>query len=250
VSPLAYVVTVSCQDVRCEVRFNDWPAIRAVDDRGRVSECKLNLMLLQGDNRLQLALGRSPTGKKPECELSMIVAPHGPEEHPPVLLYEWAPDLAPLDDDEMHWVLEHDFVATRAFGRWDWESARRFMPSDEPDLVPVVMAYHRAFAQRDAVALTDLVRSRVVDIARSLDAPPGPVVDAHRKDSEELFSAPDFALEPLSPDELVFESSAGGRLVDVRRKDGKPPVVGTANGDPFQFDAMLSRIGDQWLIVR
>jgi len=255
--PMAYVVQVACQDIHCEVRFNDWPALRMTDDKGRVDENKLNRMLIEGENRLELFLGRSPHGKSPDCELQLRVQRHFEVNVPPILLYEWAPEIAPLSDEtlpdgtpETRRVLDYRFTVGRAFGRWAWESAPAFMPNDEADVARVAMEYHAAFAQRDLPALVGLVRLRLEETARSVELPTDRSVDAFEKQMKELFAAGGYAVEPITAKELRFESGAGGRLVAVRRADGSSLVVGTSGGEPFRFDAELSRIAGAWQVVR
>lgn len=249
---LAYVLLTSCEDIRATVLFNDWHAIDIRKDRGVVSEAKVNAFVVEGENSLQLVLRRSKTGKKPNLRLTFVVAPHGPEEAAPVIAYEWIPDLHPLPDDpkESAVVLEHKFTVGKAFGRWSWEGARAFMPTDESDVADVVMTYHDAFRRRDADQITELIRTRAEENGRSVELDSADMVEVNRLEMQKIANASSFSLEPLSKDELTFRSGARGRLVDVRRRDGDMPIKGMADGEPFGFEAVLSAVDGGWKIVR
>lgn len=247
----ANTIQVMCDGLSAVVRFNDYPAITlATPHKAELAGHMVNAWLLEGENLLEVALARIPGATSEpmfDIHLQKIVKQ---DEEETLLYYQWTPGESPLPDEGPAVVLRHRMNVARAFGRWQWQDARPFHPSDRPDIEAVVGAFHRAASLRDKRAMVALLDLKLEEVGRSRGRPH----DLMRERQEVYFSSfvdePDFALAPLDPGALSLTLHAGGRVVEVRGPEGASPIRGVGGGMPFEYDMLLSHVGGAFRIVR
>jgi hypothetical protein len=258
----AYVVEVSCAGLEAEVRLNDWPVFRRVALEARTYGAKVNPFIVEGKNRLDVGVGPLPSGLVAEDEARLDVkvykTEHGTASKDDDVLvhYRWTAEESPLAAEGTRRVFSHGFDFRKAFGRWGWERAKRFMPEDEPAIAGLVSALHRALAQRDATGALALVEPRVRELARSVDLTPEEQLQKQLDFWGVYFASPAWVLDPFDPAKLSYESAAGGRLVLVTGPEGASPITGSAivpdcvGPYPFELDLTVSHIDGSWQVVR
>jgi hypothetical protein len=243
--------------LRAEVSFNGWPLLKRDDQDRRTADRKVNPFVLEGENRLVVALGALPADPAPTVspvfELVFSRGPHGESRDDDVTLahYKWTPDESlPLDDEHLTPVFEHTARFKTAYGSWAWESARPYANEDRDDVLAVVRTIHAALASKNLAGANAMLSMKHHELERCLSLPTGQLVADQLTLWSGYVAHADFRLDPFDPTKLVLESAAGGRLVSIRHTDGAPPIEGTAGGDFFGLDLVVSRIGGGYQIVR
>jgi hypothetical protein len=248
----AYSLEVSTAGFVADVTLNGWPAARARKAIGRTKLQLLNPWLFEGDNRLEVTLSlHEDRGVVPAFDLTMAKHPFGEDvqdEHV-LVRYRWLPALSPLQDEGPTLVFSHTMPVRSAFGRWSWQGATPFMPKDRADVEALVARVHATYARGDVDGFIDLMRVKIEELSRATGDSPDALVDQYRDYYRERFSKPDFRVKPLEPD-LVLESSAGGRLVDVRGPFDAPTIIDGAGGEPSAVELTVSFIQGEWRVVR
>jgi hypothetical protein len=253
----SYVLEVMSTGVDVVAYYNDWPAYRANAPEGttKTVSVRLNAMTIEGANVLKL-VARAPD---PE-------APLAANAHVDVRLFRM------LSDDEMLFVYRHiwrnawrplggskDYVEIarheqtwgQTFGRWRWEDGRFYMPEDRPAILSVLEQVRSALSARDIPKYVELNRVKLEEIGRAT----GRIVESATRQQQDLLQGvadlPGWRVSPIVPEEIVLESCALGRLVQVFGKDYGPPIVAEVAGDgPMAFQMTFGRVDGRWLPVR
>ncbi len=253
----AYVIEVFCAGVRAHVAFNGWHAYRTFEPGRRVAQQKINPWMFEGKNELEVSLGlfeEGATAPAPSFELKLYKVEHGKRtsDDDVMVHYRYTPDEAPpLARDALVTVFSHELSIGRAFGRWGWQDARPYMPSDRADVEALVAAFHDALARADVAAAIGMLRIKLDELSLALDIERAELGAGQAEYLATWLAAPDWRMEPLDPARLVLESTAGGRLLDVKGPGRTAPLVG--HGGPigrFEYELTVSRIGSSWQIVR
>jgi hypothetical protein len=254
----SYVVDADCNDLRATVLVNDWLCYRALEDGRFIVQQKLNSFLFEGRNEIRVLLSRSATAKPggypPAFELRLLKGEHGGEADEAQILFHlrWEPDELPLAEEidvEVE-VLRHEWTMVKAFGRWGWQDAVPYMPPDRSEVVALVMAAHRALGRRDLAAWLSLIALKNEEIARSIEAPAATHLEEYAGFMRFLMDEPDFTVAPLDPARLELTTTAGGKLVVVRREGGASPLRIQVDDLTNDIDLTVSRIGREFTIVR
>ena len=106
------------------------------------------------------------------------------------------------------------------------------------ELHEAVRALHDAHAKRDRDKILDLCDIKVQDFARALGGRGGTSAAAQQAELAELVAAAP-VFEPLAPDQLHFEARAGGRVVHVSRRDGRPVLFAKGRELAYKTDLLL-----------
>jgi hypothetical protein len=247
----AYTFEAMCDGLSAVVRLNDLPAITLVTPhKAELAGHMINAWLLEGDNALEATLARVPGAtNEPMFDMRLQkISAEGEEET--LVYYRWTPDESPLPDEGPAAVFRHHMHVTSAFGRWQWQDAPAYHPSDRAGIEAAVGAFHRAAAQRDKRAMVAMLDIKLEEVGRA----GGRSHDLMRQRQEVYFSSfvdePDFALQPLDPAAIVLTPYANGRVVAVKGPGGASPILGAGGGMLFEFDLILARVGAEWRIVR
>jgi hypothetical protein len=248
----AYSLDVTTVGFVADVTLNGWPAARA---RKAIRLNKLQLLnpwLLEGDNRLEVTLApHEDQSATAGFELTLAKHPLGKNvaEENVLCRYRWLPALSPLEKEGPTLVFSHTMPVKSAFGRWSWEAAAPYMPEDRADIEALVARVHATYARGDVEGFIQLLGIKIEELSRATKSDPQKLVEQYRTYFRDRFATSDWRVMPLDP-KLVLESSAGGRLVEIRAESGAPPIVDGADGTPSGYELTVSRIEGAWRVVR
>jgi hypothetical protein len=259
-SPAYCLQIISSGGMLPEVYFNGWLGYRKAEPEWQERTCealKVNPYLRAGSNVLRVLvapLRTPPAGTPPALQsdyldVRLYKAEHGEQERIYLFTYRWYPELAPLAGDGLTEVVRHELHVDKAFGPWLWESARPYVAADRPDIERLMVELHDALA-RDANRFIDLLRVRLEEQARSTQRDPATVVEEQRRWIGGIASQAAWRVDPIDPKRLVMESSADGRLVEIRDHDGQPPLRASLGAVAFHFEITVSATGGRWTVVR
>ena len=240
-----------------EIWLNGVRLYRASATSRRLYQTKLNPWVVEGDNHLRVTLGTLDGGPVPDggaATFAAFVVEHGTvlTASDYLVTRSFPAKDVELAEHGISTFLEWPFRVppARAFGRWAWEDAAAYAPSDRGDVLAIVEQLHRALAARDADRASTLVAVKMEELGRALGVPAAELVRDQREHWLRLFAADDYAVDGLSLGALVLEAQADGRLVTVTAADGRAPLRGGAADDTLALDVALARVAGQWVIVR
>lgn len=257
-----YLLDVDCEGLVVQVTLNEIDVFNEWTGADRRFQTKLNPYIVEGSNRLELALtpmtddeGEVLGGPR-AVTLRLIAGVHGVDPGPAGVLatYRWDEAAAPVDPGVLTSVWGRQFTvpAERAYGRWVWQDASDEPPTGEDGLALAALAgeVHAALAARDLDALAALTALKSRELAQALDVPEAEVVDGQREMFGGLFADPSWRVAPFEPADLAAVPCAGGRMVRVTDSAGGPVIVGSTSERPFAFGFLATRYPDRWTIVR
>jgi hypothetical protein len=253
-APPGYILEVQSGGLLADVVLNGWPAFRATTAEAQCVQVALNAFLVEGTNHLHAAVAPLPDKDLPadaHLRLKLFKAdswePGRFVEH---LGYRWTPDESPLRGEGQTQVFSHRMMMRKAFGRWAWQDATPYSPEDRPAILALLGRLHAALHGRDKQAVLGMVSLKLHEMARAVGASEAQWVDAQRTTLEAGFAAPDWGMMPLDPASIVLVPIVGGRLVEVVRADGRPPLFGTGEQGGLPLELTVSKIGGTWQVVR
>jgi hypothetical protein len=182
--------------------------------------------------------------------LSKVERGEAPEEGDVFVLYRWSAKESPLSPEGLTPVFSHPLRMGRAFGRWQWQDARPYAPSDRAAIEQLVTTFYWAFARKDVDGVLGLLDLKLAELERAFSIAPGGTLQKQRERLQAIFQRDGWTALPFDPGALVLQPSAGGRLVDVWGPDGEGPIHATTPENGFTFELVVSRIGDTFRIVR
>ena len=264
-SPAYVLAIMSSGGLVPTVTFNGWLAYRKPgpewDGRTTASR-KLNAWLFHGVNVLRVhasPLVPAPKGLSPDApdhalRIWLYKAEHGrdPEKDPEITLldYRWDRSLQPIAEEGETELLRHQLLVKTGFGRWSWQDARPYMPADRPAVEALVRELHDALVRGDAERFTDGMAVKLEEFARATQRVPNQVLAEERAWMRGLMGMPEWRVEPVEIADLEMESSADGRLVAVRRRDGSAPLKAWLADEPLEYDITVSQLGGAWTVTR
>jgi hypothetical protein len=170
--------------------------------------------------------------------------------------YAWSPAQGPLTQGEPQEVCARSVPIDHPYERWKWQGAAVRTTLSEDDRVQLqraVMQLQQRLATRNARGFAALVGARNTELSRAFDLDledvQGQLVDG----LQGLFNAPGWSLEPITDPaaELDYRVLAGGRVVEVTRKDGGPALRGSDGARAFTYPVLLSLLNDdEWTVIR
>ena len=254
-----YNLEVQAMGVAADVRLND--ARVFVERKGgrRFTQKKLNPWLFDGHNEIAARLdwpeGVTPTGDAPAGGFRMAVirmreGQDWPEDDDWLLRFEWKPGEPAMGSEGLTEVIRAPLALGPVHGRWSWQDATPYEPSQRGEVVALVSALHAALAARDGDGFVGLLGVRNAEVARALGGEAHELEGDLRAQLATLFAADDFRVARLDAEGLLVEPSAGGRLVDVSAPDGAPAIVTTGGDAELELGLTLSRLAQGFAVVR
>lgn len=134
-------------------------------------------------------------------------------------------------------------------GGWRWTTGEPLSPAGARDGALAYLArVHRHLAGRQLDALWAEARPFNLEIAAAFGVSAAVAEAEFRRQWEDEFVKPAFAMRPLDPDEVELRGCGGGRLVQPLRRDWGP-VLRTApdgEGNDAAYPLILGRRGGVW----
>ena len=260
-----YMLKVASATLHANVLLNDCLVFRHTETRLREAELKLTPWIVQGHNRLEVrieepgepALGALRAAGEEVPEPTFVLSGHVvPKiagqclDANEFLRYRWTEGETPLPGAGPATVLKHHWLVQEEFGPWVWESARPFEPQDRAAVVALVAQLHALMLARNLNTLEALLAVKTDELCQAYGFDLTATRREHMEFLRSAVSAEDFELDPPRDDKLRLELDAGGRLVRVLDAEGRPPLLGRANGRPLAYDLTLSHVDGAWLVVR
>jgi hypothetical protein len=257
-----HVLQVETEGLVARVTLNDIEVFADWEGARRITQTKLDPYVVEGDNRLDVALtpmtddeGRELPGER-SIEVVLIRGEHGvdPGDAGRVARFAWKPGDIPVEPGTLTSVWARQFTVRpeHAHGRWAWQDAPARGPTaeDAQALVALAGEVHAALAARDAGAVFALTALRDRELARALDVPEEEMRDELIAHYADWFAAPDWAMDPFDPGALAASAFARGRLVRVTDPYGGPALKGGGDGRRFAFSIVATRVDGRWTLAR
>ncbi|MBL9038160.1 MAG: hypothetical protein JNG84_06570 [Archangium sp.] len=261
---LLHILRIDSKGLRARVEVNGFEIFSEPNAKERLLETKLNHLVVVGENDLVVKLGpplddelkpQTPAG---HFRILYMVAEHGKAVPPDALRSSWKwpstepevkLELAPLIPA---WATAFDVPAAEGYGRWAWQDAPEveLTTAERSAISDLVTEVRETLANRDVAGLRRLVRLKHQELSRALDVPFANVDSEFGRAYGELFQDPTGVMDPVVPISLLLRPVGRGRALHVTTQSGGPPITGTWNKQPFRFGLTVSKINDQWTIVR
>jgi hypothetical protein len=262
VALLMFILEVQAQGTDAKVLINDVEVFSHASLEPITKQMKVNQYVIEGDNSVVVQLRSdvpqyADSVEKPPplmFKLSIITGELGtaPDDADTVLQYKWDPMETPLESGQWVEALSTSIPGTDAYGRWLWQDADSVeLTSDvRVSIMSHLEALHSALESEDLAAVQKMLKVKHEEMARALGVDEERVLSGHEGMLQSFFSADDWRLDPLVPEEVGLSVQAGGRLVTATSTDGGPVVSGSGGGRPFVLPVTLSRVEGEWKIVR
>lgn len=257
-----HVLQVETAGLVAQVTLNDVEVFADWEGARRVAQTKLDPYLVEGDNRLEVALTpmTDDQGRPLPVEASLVVTlirgEHGvdPGDAGRVARFAWSPGELPVTPGELTGVWSRQFTvrAEHAHGRWAWQDAPARAPTadDAQALIALAGELHAALAARDGDALAALTALRDGELARALELPADELRAEQSEHYRAWFAEPDWAMDPFDPGAFAATAFARGRLVRVTDPVGGPALKGHGGGRRFAFSVTATRVDGAWVLAR
>jgi hypothetical protein len=121
-------------------------------------------------------------------------------------------------------------------------------PSDVTQIHQVILGVHAAFTNRNANALTNLLRLKIERGAASKGISFVQEAEPRRLFFQRLFARTPFDVAPLNAAQLTIQSYPAANLIQVLL-DGRGPIVATGQGFSYRLPVYLSKLDGSWQIV-
>ena len=284
---VVYYLHVSINGYDAEVWLNDAPILRTSTAFPWLAFPTVSEWIVQGVNELKAVVYRAERPKEPLLDRRRpIYADPDDEEDDSGVVYK-APDLSPVrlqvalcrgqlgglpdlyNQDilcALDWspvpgqLPELPATATarrdivHPFGRWSWEDAApialdRATMGEIGDVARSIRSYTEG---GDVNALAGLMRVKFDEVGRCYNFSPEEAEEKMRMVYEAVVTPGSFELAEIDPAALDPRLCCGGRVVEVRNRDGRPAVrqkepIGDQN---WAMPVFLSKVGGQFVIVR
>jgi hypothetical protein len=257
-----HVLQVECEGYVCRITLNDIEVFADWAGSKRLTQSKLNPYILEGDNRLEVALTpmTDDDGNIVEIDrvlrVALVRGEHGtdPGDAGRIAAYTHNEAETTVQPGELSSVWSRQFLvqSDQAFGRWAWQDSPAIAPTydDAAALIALASEVHKALEARDTQTLMQLTALRDEEQARALDIP----ADEMRGEIEAYyanwFSDPDWSMVAFDPSALAATAHARGRLVRITDNVGGPCLRGSAGERAFAFQLFATRLNGQWRIAR
>jgi hypothetical protein len=245
-------VELEGHELRYSLRINGMVAFEVHDPWGRALQASIAPWLLEGANRIDVALARLPRredAEEPEFRIALhaIVGDLSPWTRSLVAEYRYSDNESGLYGEALSPVFSHTFhVAAPA--PWSFLKSQPYRREDLPLVEDVIRRVHTAVERKNAGALSELFREKHTEVALGLEKPRDEVEAAFFEVLGDLWSEDDFAVDRLRA--LAIETSAGGRLVHAGAMGGEPSIVCRGGKRAIGISPTLSRIENHYRIVR
>lgn len=257
-----HVLQVETEGLVARVTLNDIEVFADWEGARRITQTKLDPYLVEGDNRLDVALtpmtddeGNVVPGDQ-SLAVTLLRGEHGrdPGDEGRVARFAWKPGDIPVEPGTLTSVWARQFTARpeHAHGRWAWQDAPARPPTaeDAQSLVALAGEAHAALAARDAAAVMALTALRDHELARAVELPEEEMRAEQAAYYADWFGEPDWAMDPFDPSALAATAFARGRLVRVTDPLGGPALKGGGGGRRFAFQVLATRVDGRWTLAR
>jgi hypothetical protein len=250
-----YVLEIASSGLKARVLFNDWPAHRLDDGQEGTDSVLINPMVLAGKNRLRVLLEPIAVPDDVPKKLKVrLVWVRSQEDRTSLLSYSWNPESYPLHDEGMTDVFrqEIDLMREVTFGSWAWEGATPYMDKDRPAVLDALAGIRAAVEAKDVDSFLAQCDIKIEELARATNRPAADVREAQKRMIGGLIRLADVVeVAPLAASDVILESCAHGRLLEVFGPGYTPPIRIFFDGDEgMQLPLTMSNIGGQWRVVR
>jgi hypothetical protein len=116
----------------------------------------------------------------------------------------------------------------------------------------VISALHQSLAAKDSVSVQQQLELKNTELCRAY----GISADVFNRGMEnfyqEFFADPQWEMRPLEYENLMFHSQASGKAIAVTDRLNSPPIssLPDSQGRVFQLNIIVSRINNDWKIIR
>jgi hypothetical protein len=256
-APVYYVLHIEGRGLSAEATLNGVPVGAVEADARSTATVQLNAWVGPGANSLQVRGRLLPSPARP-------AAANGSGPALAVRLWRGASTMAEAEGNEVLVQIDWRPPAAAAF-----EQARVFTADPAPPselwpharpvaldagnrgaLAALAVSLEQALRRRDAGAAAALLSWKTTDLARARYQPADEAQTQQRDILENLLADRDFAIEPLDPAALGYDSYAGGRVVRLSRPAGPALQARLSQGGRFLLPIYAAHVDGRWTIVR
>ncbi|MBN1600206.1 MAG: hypothetical protein JW915_01295 [Chitinispirillaceae bacterium] len=151
-------------------------------------------------------------------------------------------------------TFEGNFSLQIPYGKWEWLSADQLSVEtlDMHSLKDYISTLHLHLRNRDFESLEPFLKTKALELGKSF------YIDEHERllDQEtfftkELFHNPDWGMQSLDFNGMLFRFHAENRLVEVLAKNGKSLLRSNSmDGCTFSLQLFLCHKNNQWILCR
>jgi hypothetical protein len=142
----------------------------------------------------------------------------------------------------------------KAFGRWTWQDAPELQLDEKltAEVLVLLNELRDSLAGGDTSPYIARQRTRLDEVTRAYDLPPGQKESLIRLGNRRDVARPDFGFEPIDPEQLDLRLVAGGRLVECLALDREPVLreKRAKDGSRGLYPLLLGRVGEKLEILR
>jgi hypothetical protein len=142
-----------------------------------------------------------------------------------------------------------------AYGRYDWESARKWTDQDldREGILHLADKLFNAFQNKNFGAISPLLKWKRLELGRCYGFPQDELENDDKELFDGLFGNSNWGLEQFDRSNLVFDIWAEGRIVQLIRPNGKEVIrtVRLKESDViYSLPLILAFIENEWRLIR
>lgn len=278
---VVYYLNVSINGYDTEVFVNDAPIVTSTTAYPCIAFPTVSEWVINGENEIKVVIsGAKPKEPEDDSEAraeaeGRIYSPRRKEDLSPIRLKValgqgelgtvvdleredviCALSFAPPGDapPELPQVVVMRHAVTTPYGRYAWQDAAPITldKATRAEIWEVVRALHADMGARRVDLLASMMRVKFDEVGRCYDLTPEEARAKMDMGFAGIFEPEAWALADIDPEELDPRLCCGGRVVEVRNKDGRPTLRQREpiDEEDWAMPLFLSKVGGVFVIVR
>ncbi len=280
-----YVLQCTANNCQVEFYLNDIPVALRGGHKGHFVGVPVNQYLVDRENILSIVVSPGPKPSESKTGPNGVRSPKAPPGSALVILAKYpkgstigGPDgeeitsieWPPHDDGEQDETQEDQeekgdpdlfpleivrkFDIGKLFGSWEWQRAPRIDLDDDvrDEIVDFLKILGVALSDGDPEPFIKSSAIRLTETAKAYEKSPTDTTAVIRHGVRQDSGQKWWGIEPFDPKKLDFRLCADGRMVDCVNKDWEASLreLEDDEGGRGYYNMLVSKIGDQWQIVR
>lgn len=243
--------------VAFSVSVNDINLVTSRFHQAPSKQLSINQWVFSGENTLKINIAINPKFTEELTEQSFDIE-----------IIEYAgtkPDYAKKILKRIEWKYVKDetifpvniidtFQIDVPYGDWIWRNASPLNEEtiDTESLISYIQNIHHILDSKDYSALEQLLEVKTTELAKAYYIP----INQRLKDqksffTDDLFSDPNWGMQPIDITQMQLIFHAGGRMVEVLSKKGKPFLQAKPGEDStFGLPLRLCLLDGKWVLCR